>query len=56
MKAIKIKHIKSTKPVSVVDCFVDGGYRKDAHGSLPDVDQDFQSDKRQEVKEYYERR
>lgn len=56
MKAIKVKHIKSTKPVSVVDCFVDGGYRKDAHGSLPDVDQDFQSDKRQEVKEYYERR
>ena len=56
MKAIKIKHIKSTKPVSVVDCFVDGGYRKGAHGSLPDVDQDFQSDKRQEVKEYYERR
>lgn len=56
MKAIKIKHIKSTKPVSVVDCFVDGGYRKDAHGSLPDVDQDFQSDKRQAVKEYYERR
>lgn len=56
MKAIKVKHIKSTKPVSVIDCFVDGGYRKDAHGSLPDVDQDFQSDKRQEVKEYYERR
>lgn len=39
-----------------IDCFVDAGYVKTEHGSLPDVDNDFQSDKRQEVKEYIERR
>lgn len=39
-----------------IDCFVDSGYVKKEHGSLPDVDNDFQSDKRQEVKEYIERR
>lgn len=40
----------------MLDCFVDSGYVKAAHGSLPDVDNDFQSDKRQDVKEYIERR
>lgn len=56
MKATKVRHIKSKEAVVVTDCFVGNGYRKGAHGSLPDVDQDFQSDKRQEVKAYYERR
>lgn len=35
MKVIKVKPIKSTKPVKVLDLFVDGGYEKRAHGSLP---------------------
>lgn len=56
MKITKIQSCRSTKPVKVIDCFVDSGYIKTEHGSLPDVDNDFQSDKRQEVKEYIERR
>ena len=55
MKITKIKHIQSS-PVKVLDCFVGEGYLKVAHGSLPDVDTDFESTKRQQVKEYYEHR
>jgi len=40
----------------VLDCFVDSGYIKSEHGSLPDVDNDFESNRRQDVKEYIERR
>lgn len=56
MKITTIKHITTSNPVNVLDCFVDGGYLKGAHGSLPDVDQDYESTKRQQVKEYYEHR
>jgi DNA polymerase-3 subunit alpha len=56
MKIVSIKHKHTNSPINVLDCFVDSGYLKGGHGSLPDVDQDFQSDKRQEVKEYIERR
>lgn len=47
---------KSTAPISVIDCYVGKGYRQGKSGSLPDVDIDYQSDRRQEVKEYLERR
>lgn len=55
---MKIKSVtsKSGKPTKVLDCFVDDGYLQGPGGSLPDVDCDFQSDKRQEVKAYTERR
>lgn len=56
MKVVSVKPISTSNPVSVLDCFVDSGYLKGAHGSLPDVDNDFESSKRQEVKEYIERR
>lgn len=56
MKIIKIKEHDTKRPEKVLDCFVGSGYIKAEHGSLPDVDNDFQSDKRQEVKEYIERR
>lgn len=56
MKVTTIKHITTSNPVNVLDCFVGGGYLKGAHGSLPDVDQDYESTKRQQVKEYYEHR
>lgn len=56
MKIAKIKHITTNNPVKVLDCFVDKGYLKGSHGSLPDVDSDFESTERQRVKEYYERR
>lgn len=56
MKVINARYIKSGKTVKAIDCFVDKGYLQGAGGSLPDVDCDFQSDRRQEVKEYIERR
>ena len=56
MKIVSLKHKKTNSSTKVLDCFVASGYLKGGHGSLPDVDQDFQSDKRQEVKEYIERR
>lgn len=56
MKVLGVKKIKSNAPVTTVDMFVDKGYLKGEHGSLPDVDCDFQSDRRQEVKDYIERR
>lgn len=56
MKLTKITHKQHSHPVKALDCFVDSGYAKTEHGSLPDVDIDFQSDRRQEVKEYIERR
>lgn len=56
MRITKVTAHHSQAPVVALDCFVDSGYVKSEHGSLPDVDNDFQSDKRQEVKEYIERR
>ncbi len=56
MKINKVIQRHSDTPIKALDCFVDSGYVKTEHGSLPDVDNDFQSDKRQEVKEYIERR
>lgn len=56
MRITKVKLHHTGTPVTAIDCFVDSGYVKKEHGSLPDVDNDFQSDKRQEVKEYIERR
>lgn len=56
MKVISIQHKTSSKAVPTIDCFVDSGYLQGLGGSLPDVDTDFQSDRRQEVKEYIEQR
>lgn len=56
---MKIKHVsikQETNPVQVLDCSVGDGYRQGSGGTLADVDIDFQSDRRQEVKEYLERR
>ena len=56
MKVISVKYKTSSTEVKAIDCFVDSGYLQGPGGSLPDVDVDFQSDRRQEVKEYIERR
>ena len=56
MVAEGVKKVRVSKPVLVRDCMVKKGYRQGDSGSLPDVDIDFQSDRRQEVKEYLERR
>ena len=54
MKVISVKYKTSSTEVKAIDCFVDSGYLQGPGGSLPDVDVDFQSDRRQEVKEYIE--
>jgi DNA polymerase-3 subunit alpha len=56
MKVLKATLVKTKQPVDVVDCFVDEGYLQGPGGQLPDVDCDFQSDRRQEIKEYIEKR
>lgn len=56
MKVTQIKHIQLDEAVKTIDCFVDNGYLQGNSGSLPDVDVDYQADRRQEVKEYIERR
>lgn len=56
MRITKIQEHNTKRPVKVLDCFVDSGYVKLEHGSLPDVDNDFENNRRQDVKEYIERR
>ena len=56
MKVIKIKKHSGKRPKTVLDCSVGDGFVKTAHGSLPDIDVDFDGERRQEVKEYLERR
>ena len=54
IKSVQIK--QSAAPIMVADCYVGDGYLQGPGGQLPDVDIDFQSDKRQEIKDYIERR
>lgn len=54
MKVIKTKHIITKRPIAVHDCNVSDGYVKRSHGSLPDVDCDFE--RRDEIKAYLEKR
>ena len=54
MKISKVT--KHDQNAVVSDCYVGGGYRQGTGGVLADVDIDYQSDRRGEVKEYLERR
>lgn len=56
MKIRKIEPVRTAGNVAVTDTFAGDGYRQGPGGLLPDVDIDFQSDRRQEVKEYLEQR
>lgn len=56
MKIKSLETVKSRTTIKAIDCYVDSGYLQGPGGSLPDVDQDFQSDRRQDVKAYIERR
>lgn len=56
MKIKEVKTVIAKRPIVVRNCVVGKGYLQGESGSLPDVDIDFQSDRRQEVKEYLERR
>lgn len=56
MKITEVNKRKVAEAISVTDTYVGDGYRQGEGGGLPDVDTDFQSDRRQEVKDYLERR
>lgn len=56
MKIINIKQLSNSSPMKAIDCYVGDGYLQGPGGSLADVDIDFQSNRRQEIKEYLERR
>ncbi len=56
MKVTNVKRVHSNAPIQAIDTFVDSGYLQGPGGSLPDVDQDYQSDRRQDVKAYIEER
>lgn len=56
MKVLKTSYHTCDTPQTVVDMFVDKGYLQGPGGALPDVDVDYQSDRRQDIKSYIERR
>mgnify|MGYP001519838336 FL=1 len=56
MKIESIRKIESRHIVKAYDCEVGDGYLQGSGKTMSDVDIDFQSDRRQEVKEYLERR
>lgn len=56
MKIESINLIKTDTPVQALDCLTGNGYRQGHGAQLPDIDSDYQADRRQEVKEYLEHR
>ena len=56
MQVISVKHKISNESTTTLDTIVGDGYLQGSGGSLADVDTDYQSDRRGEVKEYLERR
>lgn len=47
---------KAQQPMTVIDCFVGKGLEQGGHSALPDIDVDYASNRRQEIKEYLEER
>lgn len=56
MKVTSVKRRRATAPMKVIDSFVDRGLVEGGHASLPDIDVDYASDRRQEMKDYLEQR
>ena len=56
MRVDKIRIRKANEPMTVLDAFVDKGLVEGGHASLPDIDVDYASDRRQEMKDYLEQR
>lgn len=56
MLITEITFRKAKQPMTVIDCFVGKGLEQGGHSALPDIDSDFASDRRQEIKEYLEKR
>ena len=52
MKVTDIRIKRAHAPLAVMDTFVDKGLVAGGHASLPDIDVDYASDRRQEIKEY----
>lgn len=56
MIVTRVKRRRATAPMKVIDSFVDKGLVEGGHASLPDIDVDYASDRRQEMKDYLEQR
>lgn len=56
MKVTKVEIICAETEISVLDSVVGKGLVQGGHSALPDIDVDYQSDRRQEMKEYLEER
>lgn len=56
MIVTRVKQRRATAPMKVIDSFVDKGLVEGGHASLPDIDVDYASDRRQEMKDYLEQR
>lgn len=56
MIVTKVNIKRATERIRVLDAFVDKGLIEGGHASLPDIDVDYASDRRQEMKEYLEER
>ena len=56
MIVTKVRRRKAQEPIKVIDSFVDRGLVEGGHAALPDIDVDYASDRRQEMKDYLEQR
>lgn len=56
MKVQNVKIRRTREPLTATDSFVGKGLVEGGHASLPDIDVDYASDRRQEIKEYLEQR
>ena len=56
MIVTSVKRRRATATMTVIDSFVDRGLVEGGHASLPDIDVDYASDRRQEMKDYLEQR
>lgn len=56
MKVTSCNIRRAEHPLTVMDCFVDRGLKPQGFASMPDIDVDYASDRRQEMKDYLESR
>ena len=56
MKIESVTSKKAPRTMNVRDAYVDKGLVEGGHAALPDIDVDYASDRRQEIKEYLEQR
>lgn len=56
MKIESLRLEKATEALTVMDCYTGRGLETGGHSAFPDIDVDFASDRRHEIKEYLEER